>query len=130
MLLPADLRQPARRPAARHRPLRAVADRPEARARAGPALPALRAAAVPDLPRAKPIRLVAARPDYARDAPPGHRADHRPVSLRPARLARRFPEPGLAAGLRRLRARVRRAVPVGALLHAGQRDLRDRAILG
>ena len=41
-------------------------------------------------------------------------------------LGRRLPEPGLARPLRPLRRGLRRALPLGALLHAGERDLRLR----
>ncbi len=60
------------------------------------------------------------------DAPAGDRADRGPVPLRPAGLARGLPEPGPAGALHGVRPRVRPALPLGAPVHPGQRDLRLR----
>src|SRR5205823_29185 len=101
----------------------------ETGARAGPALPPLRPADLSHFPGAGEVRLELSRPDHVRDAPARHRADHRPAAFRPAGLAEGFPEPRMARALRRVRARLRGTVSMGALLHAGERDLRDRAFL-
>ena len=61
---------------------------------------------------------------------PRHHADRRPVPLRRARLDRQLPEPGLPGAVRRVRPRLRRALSLGAALHAGERDVHLRHLLG
>src|SRR2546422_540240 len=87
VLLPANRGRGPRRSASRYRPLRIVADGPEAGARAGAALSALRATDLSNLRRPGPIQLERAGPGDGRDAAAGDHADHRSVSFRPARLA-------------------------------------------
>src|SRR5207249_1751775 len=122
-------RQSARRSASRLGALRIVGDGSEARARAGAAVLAIRAADLSRVSGAEAIRLFVSRSGDARDAAAGDRADRRSAALRPARLAGEFSEPGLAEALWRLRAGVRRAISVGALFYAGERDLCDGAVL-
>ena len=57
-------------------------------------------------------------------------ADRRSLPFRRAGLHRQLPEPRLPKALRRLRPRLRRALSVGADLHAGERDVHLRAVLG
>ena len=76
------------------------------------------------------VRLELPRPGHGRDAAAGHRADHRPGALRPARLARQdFQNPEWPKHFAEYAHALRRALPVGAVLHAGERDLRHRAVL-
>src|SRR4051812_11808830 len=96
MFVPADLGESARRSASRYRALRIVADRSEARARAWPALSALWPPDLSHVSRAGEIRLEFSRSGDARDAPSGHRADHRSAAFRLAGLAWRFSESGMA----------------------------------
>ena len=55
-----------------------------------------------------------------------YRSDTRPVAFWRARLAGQFSEPGISAALRRLRHSRGKALPLGTLLHAGERDLCHR----
>src|SRR3954470_9397538 len=59
----------------------------------------------------------------------GHHAYRRPLPFRCAGLARQLPEPGLPALFRRVRPSLRRPLPLGLPVHAGQRDLRQRPVL-
>ena len=61
------------------------------------------------------------------------RDDHshrRPVPFRRARLDRRLPEPGLPSAVCRVRPRLRASLPLGPVLHPGQRDVHLRPVLG
>jgi hypothetical protein len=73
-----------------------------------------------------PLRLELRGRSHGRDPPARAHAHPGPAALRRARLAGELPEPRAAGPLRRLRRRRRRALSVGALLHAGERDLRHR----
>ena len=74
--------------------------------------------------------LVVHRRDVRRSLSPRHRTDRRPVSFQCPRLDRRLSESGLSRPVRPLRARLRHAIPVGAVLHPGERDVRLLALLG
>ena len=94
-------------------------------------LPALRAAAAPHLARPGPLRLGVRRPDVRRPAAARHHADRRPLPLRRARLDRQLPEPRLPARCSRDYAGAfAERFPLGAALHAGQRDVHLRDVLG
>ena len=75
------------------------------------------------------VRLGIRRPDLRRFEEARDHADRRFVPFRRARLARQFPEPRFPAPVRRLCRGVRRALPVGAALHADQRDVHLRGLL-
>ena len=112
------------------RPLRALARGLRLRPGNRHQFPALRPAAPQDLPRARQVRLGVRRPHLRRAEAARDHADRRPVPLRRARLDRQFPEPRFPAAVRRLCRRVRRALPVGPALHADQRDVHLRGLLG
>ena len=58
-----------------------------------------------------------------------HRADRRPLPFRRAGLDRRLPEPRFPGAVRRLCPGLRRPLPLGAALHAGERDVHQRGLL-
>ena len=61
---------------------------------------------------------------------PQHRTDRGSLPLRRAGLDRQLPKPRLPGSLRRVCPRLRRAVSLGAALHACERDVRLRHLLG
>ncbi|CAA9317713.1 MAG: GH1, partial [uncultured Gemmatimonadaceae bacterium] len=112
------------------RPLRALGGGLRAGEGDGAERAALRARLLPHARRPRPVRLGGVRRADEPPAPARDRADRRPVPLRRPVVARRLPGPGLPGAVRRVRARLRAPLPVGALLHAGERDLRRRELLG
>ena len=112
------------------RPLRALARGFRLRPGNRHQFPALRPAAPQDLSRPRQVRLGIRRHHLRRPEAARDHADRRPVPLRRARLDRQFPEPRLPATVRQLCRRLRRALPLGAALHADQRDVHLRGLLG
>src|SRR4029079_9491044 len=86
-----------------------------------------RSATAPHLRRAGPLRLELYRPADGSASRARPRADRRPLPLRTAVMAWQFPESGHRPRARGICRRLRRAVRLGALLHAGERDVRLRA---
>ncbi|CAA9510410.1 MAG: GH1, partial [uncultured Sphingomonadaceae bacterium] len=117
------------RPDGELRPLRPLARGFRPRAGDGYPLPPLWPAAAPDAGGARPLRLELRRRNAGGPEAARHHADHRPVPFRRARLAAELPKPGLPGAVRALRRRLRRAFPVGATLHPGQRDVYLRDVL-
>src|SRR3954451_21433902 len=84
----------------------------------------------PDLAGSRSLRLGLRGPDIRAFEEPRHRADRGSLPLRRAGLDRQLPEPGLSSTLCRVRARLCAALPVGAALHARERDVCVRHLLG
>src|SRR5215208_7290034 len=112
------------------RTLQTLGDRLRALAGFRPPLPALWTAHSPYLACSRSLRLGLRGPDIWSLAEPRHRSDCRSLPLRRAGLDWRFPELRFPSTLCRVRARVRGALPVGAALHARERDVRLRHVLG
>ncbi len=92
--------------------------------------PALRPAAPYHLHRPGPLRLVLRRRDLRGTEAAQRHSDRRSLPFRRARLARKFPESRFSGAFRVLCRGFRAPLSLGPALHADQRDVRLRAVLG